>query len=119
MNGDNPTVETEDGTQHEEYFGCVGCDGNINRSYNLAYTFQRKYRTLEEKLDLVRSGPAERKAGLHPLKNMKIIDLMIELGARGLSAQGCRQELQKELSEVLGGTTHIPALLHGNVCVSQ
>ena len=46
MNGDNPAVEMEDGTQHGRHFGCVGCDGNINRNYHLAYTFQRRHQTL-------------------------------------------------------------------------
>ena len=102
MNGDNPAVEMEDGTQHGRHFGCVGCDGNINRNYHLAYTFQRRYRTLLEKQDLVKSAPAGRKLGLHPFKNMKINELKNELAARGLSTEGSRQELQKELSEVLG-----------------
>ena len=102
MNGDNPAVEMEDGTQHGRHFGCVGCDGNINRNYHLAYTFQRRYRTLLEKQDLVKSAPAGRKLGLHPFKNMKINELNNELAARGLSTEGSRQELQKELSEVLG-----------------
>ena len=118
MNGDNPAFEMEDGTQHGGHFGCVGCDGNINSSYDLAYTFQRRYRTLQEKQDLVKSGPAGRKLGLHPFKNMKINELKNELAARGLSTEGSRQELQKELSEVLGGSTRIPALLHGNESVS-
>ena len=71
MNGDNPAVEMEDGTQHGRHFGCVGCDGNINRNYHLAYTFQRRHQTLLEKQDLVKSAPAGRKLGLHPFKNIK------------------------------------------------
>ena len=102
MNGDNPAVEMEDGTQHGRHFGCVGCDGNINRNYHLAYTFQRRHQTLLKKQDLVKSAPAGRKLGLHPFKNMKINELNNELAARGLSTEGSRQELQKELSEVLG-----------------
>ena len=113
MNGDNPAFEMEDGTQHGGHFGCVGCDGNINRNYHLAYTFQRRYRTLLEKQDLIKSAPAGRKLGLHPFKNMKINELNNELAARGLSTEGSRQELQSAW-----GSTRIPVLLHGNECVS-
>ena len=47
MNGDNPAVEMEDGTQHGGNYGCPGCDGNINSSHDLEYTLQRKYKTLK------------------------------------------------------------------------
>ena len=46
MNGDNPAAEMEDGTQHGGNYGCPRCDGNINSSYDLEYTLQRKYKTL-------------------------------------------------------------------------
>ena len=38
MNGNNPAVEI-DGTQHGGHCGCPGCDGNINSSHDLEYTF--------------------------------------------------------------------------------
>ena len=43
---------------------------------------------------------------------MKINDLKRELQARGRSGEGKKEDLQKELSSMLGGTTRLPALLH-------
>ena len=112
MNGDNPATEMEDGTQHGGNYGCPGCDGNINSSHNLGYSLQRKYKTLQSKRQLVLSGPAGRKRSLKPLKDMKVHELKAELQARGSSAEGKKDELQKELFTMLGGTTRLPALLH-------
>ena len=112
MNGDNPACEMEDGTQHGGNYGCPGCDGNICSSHDMEYTLQRKYKTLEKKKELIQAGPAGRKETLHPFKDMKINDLKRELQARGRSGEGKKEELQKELSSMLGGTTRLPALLH-------
>ena len=114
MNGDNPAVEMEDGTQHGGNYGCPGCDGNINFSHDLEYTLQRKYKTLENKKKLILSGPAGRKGNLHPFKDMKVNEIKAELQARGRSGEGKKEELQKELFTMLGGTTRLPALLHNS-----
>ena len=123
MNGDNPAAEMEDGTQHGGNYGCPGCDGNINSSYDLEYTLQRKYKTLEDKTKLILAGPAGRKGSLHPFKDMKVNDLKSELQARGGSVEGKKEDLQKELFSMLGGTTRLPALLHnganGDVSVQE
>ena len=103
MNGDNPATEMEDGTQHGGSYGCPDCDGNINSSYDLEYSIQRKYKTLESKRQLVLSGPAEKKGSLHPFKDMKVNELKTKLQARGSFREGKRDELQKELSSMLGG----------------
>lgn len=120
MNGDNPDTDMEDETQHGGDYGCPGCDGNINSSYDLQYNLQRTYKTLECKRNLVLSGPAGRKGRLHLFKNMKVGELKAELKGRGRSGEGKRKELQKELSGILGRTTRIPALLHpGDVSVEE
>ena len=107
MNGDNPATEMEDGNQHGGRYGCPVCDGNINSSYDLEYSLQRKYKALESKRQLVLSGPAGRKGSLHPFKDMQVNELKTELQARGSSGEGKRDELQKELSSMLGGTTRL------------
>ena len=113
MNGDNPAAEMEDGTQHGGNYGCPGCDGNINSSHDLEYSLQRRYKTLSAKKTLILSGPAGRK-GFHPFKDMKVEELRVELSARGNCDEGNKEDLQKRLSELLGGTTRLPALLHSN-----
>ena len=114
INGDIPATEMEDGTQHGGNYGCPGCDGNINSSHDLAYSLQRKYKTLESKRQLVLSGPAGRKGSLHPFKDMKRNELKAELQERGSSAEGKKDQLQKELFSMLGGTPRLPAFLHNN-----
>jgi hypothetical protein len=111
MNGDNPSVQMEDGTQHGGDYACVGCDGDINSSFDLEYILQRKYKDLTEKQNLILAGPAGRKQSLHPYKDLKVQELKAELQARGISAEGKKGDLQKELAETLGGTTRLPALL--------
>jgi len=51
---------------------------------------------------------------LNPYKNLKVNEIKAELRARGRSDIGKKTELEKELSEMLGGTTRLPALLHPN-----
>lgn len=119
MNGDNPAAEMEDGTQHGGHYGCPGCDGNINSSYDVEYSLQRKYKSLEEKRNLILSGPAGRKGSLHPFKDLKVKELKAELRARGMSDEGKKDELQKDLAEVLGGSTRLPALLHYNASIQD
>ena len=79
MNGDNPSVEFEDGTQKGGHRGCVGCDGDMHSSFNLKSMSHRKYKTLKEKQNLVLTGPEGKKGGLYPFKNLKIEQLRGEL----------------------------------------
>ena len=43
MNGDNPSVEFEDGTQKGGHFGCSGCGGDMRRAYEYDYMAYQKY----------------------------------------------------------------------------
>lgn len=59
-------------------------------------------------------GLLEKKEDFHPFKDMKVEELRVELTARGKSDEGNKEDLEKRLSELLGGTTRLPALLHSN-----
>ena len=118
MNGDNPSVEFEDGTQKGGNRGCVGCDGDMRSSYDFQYMSHRKYRSLEEKQNLVLAGPEGRKGRLYPFKNLKVQQLRRELQERGEDDSSTKQQLQDRLAEVLGGTTRRPALLYGDTRLS-
>ena len=74
MNGDNPAIQFEDGKQHGGHYPCVGCDGNINSSYDLEYMLPRKYKSLNEKREFVDNGPASKADSLHPYKDLKVED---------------------------------------------
>lgn len=69
---------------------------------------------MSAKKNLILSGPAGKKEDFHPFKDMKVEELRVELTARGKSDEGNKEDLQKRLSELLGGTTRLPALLHSN-----
>lgn len=116
MNGDNPSVEFEDGTQKGGHRGCVGCDGDMRHSFDYEYKYMshRKYKTLEEKQKLVLGGPEGKKGGLHPFKNLKVEQLRGELRARDEDDSSSKPQLQERLAELLGGTTRVPALLYGD-----
>ena len=58
--------------------------------------------TLEEKQNLVPTGPDVKKGGLYPFKNLKIEQLRGELRARGEDESGTKQQLQEKLTELLG-----------------
>lgn len=118
MNGDNPSVEFEDGTQKGGHRGCVGCDGDMRSSFDYEYMSHRKYKTLEEKQKLVLAGPEGKKGGLHPFKNLKVEQLRRELQARGDDDTGTKPVLQERLAELLGGTSRVPALLYGDGQIS-
>ena len=99
MSGDNPSVEFEDGTQKDGHRGCVGCDGDMRSSFDSEYMSHQKYKTLEEKQNLVPTGPDGKKGGLSPFKNLKIEQLRGELRARGEDESGTKQQLQERLTE--------------------
>ena len=114
MNGDNPSVEFEDGTQKGGHRGCVGCDGDMRSGTDFQYMSHRRYTNLEEKQKLVLAGPEGKKGGLHPFKNLKVEQLRRELQARGEDDSGLKQDLQERLADILGGTARVPALLYGD-----
>ncbi|KAK3737282.1 hypothetical protein QZH41_019809 [Actinostola sp. cb2023] len=115
MNGDNPSVEFEDGTQKGGHRGCCGCDGDIRRADEYDYMSYRRYKSLEEKNTIVLSGPSGKTGGIHPFKNLKVNDIRKELRARGKDDTGLKPELQERLTDILGGTTRVPALLYGDI----
>ena len=112
MNGNNPAIQFEDGKQHGGHYPCVGCYGNINSSYDHEYMVPRKYKSLNENREFVDAGPASKAYSLYPYKDLKVEDIRKELKARGASYKGTKNDLQKELAEILGGTVRKPALLH-------
>ena len=85
-----------------------------NSSHDLEYSLQRRYKTLSAKKNPYSLWACWKKEGIHPFKDMKVEDLRVELTARGKSDEGNKEDLQKRLSELLGGTTRLPALLHSN-----
>lgn len=115
MNGDFPASEMEDSTQHGGNYACPGCATNLNSSFDLEYSLQLKYKNLEEKQKLIMAGPMGKKGSLHPFQNLKVADIKAELEARNQLTEGKKKdELQKDLAEILGETTRLPALLHPN-----
>ncbi|EDO31463.1 predicted protein [Nematostella vectensis] len=111
MNGDNPAIQMESGTQHGGTFPCAGCDCNINSCYSLEYSLQRPYLTLKESQDLILAGTAGQGETHHPYKNLKADHLKKEMRSRGLSEEGKKEEIQERLTETLRGKTRLPALL--------
>lgn len=114
MNGDNPAVELEDGTQKGGHRGCAGCDADIRWSTDLELMARENYVTLEEKQKRVLAGEFGDKGYIYPFKNLKAPDLRKELDARGEETEGINaKQLQSCLTEILGGTVRVPALLFG------
>ncbi|KAK3734075.1 hypothetical protein QZH41_019813 [Actinostola sp. cb2023] len=113
MNGDNPSVEYEDGTQKGGHRGCAGCDGDIRMAGQYDYMAYRQYKTLEEKCQLVMAGIEGKKGNLYPFHNLIVQQLRDELDKRGEDSSGLKPVLQERLTELLGGTTKLPALLYG------
>lgn len=114
MNGDSPAVELEDGTQKGGHRGCAGCDGDMRSGYDYEYMAYRSYKSLKEKQALVLNGTFGKECTkLYPFKDLKVKELKTELRARKISSEGQRPELKERLTEVLGGTVRLPALLFG------
>ena len=113
MNGDNPSVEFEDGSQKGGHRGCTGCDGDMRRAGEYDYMAYRNYKSLDEKLKLVTSGVLGKRDKVSPFKNLKVDQIRRELKKRGANCAGPKSEIQEELTDILGGTTRVPALLFG------
>ena len=107
------STEFEDGTHKGGHQSCVGCDGDMPSSFNFGYMSHWKYKTLEEKQNLVLTDPEGKKGGLYPFKNLKLEQLRGELWARGGDKSGTKHQLPEKLTELLGGTCRVPALLYG------
>ena len=76
--------------------------GDMRSSFDSEYMSHQKYKTLEEKQNLVPTGPDGKKGGLYTFKNLKIEQLRGELIARGEDESGTKQQLQEKLTELLG-----------------
>lgn len=98
MNGDNPSVELEDGTQKGGHRGCVGCDGDIRRADEYDYMSYRNYKNLKEKTDLVTAGCKGNHTKDHPFSKLKVKELRDEPRARGKSTKGLQEDLQDKLT---------------------
>lgn len=114
MNGDNPSVEFEDGTQKGGHYGCSGCDGDMRRAGEYDYMAYRRYKSLDDKLKLVLDGKEGQRDKIHPFHKLKVEQLRIELRARKEDDSGLKPELQERLNNILGGTSKVPALLFGS-----
>ena len=114
MNGDNPAVEFEDGTQKGGHFGCCGCGGDMRRASEYDYMAHQKYKTLEEKQSLVLKGKFGKSDAIGPFKSLKVEDLRQELKSRRVDAHGNKKELQERLTDLQRGASRVPALLFGS-----
>ena len=114
MNGDNPAVEFEDGTQKGGHFGCSGCGGDMRRASEYHYMAHQKYQNLEEKQSLVLKGKFGKSDATGPFKSLKVENIRAELKSRGVDAHGNKKELQERLTDLLRGTSRVPALLFGS-----
>lgn len=115
MNGDNPSIEFEDGTQKGGHRGCSGCDGDMRRAGDYDYMAARNYKSLEEKLQLVTSGVLGKRDKVCPFKKLKVDEIRRELKQRKVYVRPelKKPELQEKLTDILGGSTRVPALLFG------
>lgn len=111
MNGDNPSIEFEDGTQKGGHRGCAGCEGDMRRAGEYDHMAYLHYKSLDEKQKLVLAGHFGKNSSLHPFQNLKVEQLRKELRTRSLDDSGLKPELSERLTEALGGTTRVPALL--------
>lgn len=114
MNGDNPAVEFEDGTQKGGHLGCCGCGGDMRRAGEYDYMTYQKYQTLEEKQNLVLKGKFGKSDAPCPFKALKVENLREELKSRGVGIHGNKKDLQERLTDLLRGTSRVPALLFGS-----
>ena len=76
MNGCNPAVEFEDGTQKGGHFGCPGFGGDMRRASEYHYMAHQKYQNLEEKQSLVLKGKFGKSDVTGPFKSLKVANIM-------------------------------------------
>ena len=101
INGDNPAVEFEDGTQKGGHFGCSGCGGDVRRASEYHYMVHHKYQNLEEKQSLVLKGKFGKSDATGPFKSLKVENIRAELKSRGVDAHGNKKKLQERLTDLL------------------
>ena len=114
MNGDNPAVEFEDGTQKGGHFGCAGCRGDMRWASEYDYMTYQKYQSLEEKQGLVLKGKFGKSDATAPFKSLKVDDIRAELKSRSIDTNGSKKVLQERLTDLLRGTSRVPAMLFGS-----
>ena len=96
-----------------ERCGCPGCDIDIQRADEYDYAVYRKYKSLEQKDELVTNGGKKRRHELNPFRSLKVNELREELRRRAVDDSGLKPDLQARLTDILGGTSRVPALLYG------
>ena len=112
--GDHPAAQFEQGTKQGGTYKCGTCGCLFN---DQAHSLLHPWRPLKQLHCLATGGSFGRQAGiLHTLQNLKVMELRRELAARGIRIeQGTKKnELQKELDDILRDVIRVPALLLSN-----
>ena len=74
----------------------------------------QKYQNLEEKQRLALKRKFGKSDATGPFKSLKVENIRAELKSRGVDVHGNKKELQERLTDLLRGTSRVPALLFGS-----
>ena len=74
----------------------------------------QKYQNLEEKQRLALKRKFGKSDATGPFKSLKVENIRAELKSTGVDAHGNKKELQERLTDLLRGTSRVPALLFGS-----
>ena len=115
--GDHPAAQFEQGTKQGGTYKCGTCGCNEALFSDQAHTLIHPWRPLKQLQSLAIDGSFGRQAGmLHPLKHLKVGELRRELQLRSITIEkgAKKDELQRELDDILRGVARVPALLLTN-----
>lgn len=115
--GDHPAAQFEQGTKQGGTYKCGACGCKEHMFSDQAHTLFHDWRSLKELQSLATGGAFGRDAGvLRPFDNLRVNELKRELGARLVHIEEgmLRNDLQRELDNILRGVIRVPALLLAN-----
>ena len=77
----------------------------MRRAYEYDYMAYQKYRTLEEKQNLILKGTFGKSDATGPFKSLKVEQIRQELKSRGVDLTGNKKEVQERLTDLLRGAS--------------
>lgn len=114
--GDHPATQFEQRTKQGGTYKCGVCGCNECLFDDQALSLFHEWRTPAQLQSIATNGTFGKQAGVLQPFNLKVNELRMELGARGITADKkvLREDLQRTLDETLRGVARVPALLLTN-----
>ena len=111
--GDGPAGAMESGNQKGGHYFCSSCGVHLSLTHEMAYTYQQKYFSFNDRIEMVTKGIFGKKTNTCPF-DLNPKELVKELDSRKVDRSGYKEtkkDLEPLLKQTLKGIKRVPILV--------